>query len=181
MDQETGNPLGAAHVKDLLSDERADFASLRPLTFTPRGQRLDKVLSLMRKNNTHLSVIVDEHGTIDGLITLEDILEELVGEIESATPFEEQGETPLKHKVQLPADLTVDGLITLHELKVMHGISLPESPYYSTLAGFLFEKAEKIPNPGDLVPFDRWNFEILTMDANRIKKVRITTRGESAE
>lgn len=152
MDQETGNPLGAADVKDLLSDERTDFAPLRPLTFTPRGQRLDNVLALMRQNNTHLSVVVDEHGTIDGIITLEDILEELVGEIESATPFEAGGEIPQEIKDKLKSDLAVDGLITLHELKVMHGISLPESPYYSTLAGFLFEKAERIPNPGDSVP-----------------------------
>jgi putative hemolysin len=124
---------------------------------------------------------VDEHGTIDGIITLEDILEELVGEIESATPFEAGGEIPQEIKDKLKSDLAVDGLITLHELKVMHGISLPESPYYSTLAGFLFEKAERIPNPGDLVPFDRWNFEILTMDANRIKKVRISTRADYGE
>jgi putative hemolysin len=181
MDVNTGNPLGAAHVKDLLTDDRADFPHLRPLTFTPRGQRLDHVLSLMRHNNTHLSVIVDEHGTIDGLITLEDILEELVGEIESATPFE-AGRDIREEQVEQPlADLTVDGLITLHELKITHGISLPESPYYSTLAGFLFEKAERVPSPGDVVPFDRWDFKIVSMDANRITKVRIVTRANSME
>ncbi len=92
-----------------------------------------------------------------------------------------QGETPSEEKEQPPADLTVDGLITLHELKTTFQISLPESPYYSTLAGFLFEKAEKIPNPGDSVSFERWNFEILTMDANRIKKVKITTRADLPE
>lgn len=169
MDRSSENLLGTAHVKDLLLDPSPDSAPLRPVTFIPRGQTLDRILSLMRANNTQLSVVVDEHGVVDGIITLEDVLEELVGEIESGTRME---------TVRIPtrkdgAPLVVDGLTSLHELKDLYGVALPQSQYYSTLAGFVLDRIAKIPRPGDSFVYGQWRFEVLTMDRNRIKRVRI--------
>lgn len=165
------NVLGVVNIKDvLLHDQHAPSENLlRPAVFTARGQTLDRVLATMQNKDVHFSVVVDEHGVIDGIVTLEDILEELVGEIDSAI-----GPELARHRVARPGDiLVVDGLITLHELRVQHAVSLPPSKFYSTLAGFLMDHLGKIPSPGDHVDHGAWRFQVLTMARNRVKDVRI--------
>jgi len=88
IDRQGENVLGIVNVKDLLLQEEAQQPStlLRQATFTARGQSLDRVLAAMQKNDVQLSVVVDEHGIVDGVITLEDILEELIGELNREVP-----------------------------------------------------------------------------------------------
>jgi putative hemolysin len=171
IDQKGENVLGLVNVKDLLLDEETQKMSalLRQATFTARGQSLDRVLATMQKNDVQLSVVVDEHGIIDGIITLEDVLEELIGEIESefsrrlgyaSLPDSERG-------------FAVDGLITLHELRELHSIALPQSLYYSTLAGFVLDQMGRIPSAGDYVDYDEWRFQVVEMEGNRVKELRI--------
>ncbi len=171
IDRKGENVLGLVNVKDLLLHEEAKTASalLRPATFTARGQPLDRVLAAMQQNKVQLSVVVDEHGIVDGIITLEDILEELIGEIESDVP-------PRLGYATLPdyaRGLVVDGLMTLHELKELHSIVLPQSLYYSTLAGFVLDKMGRIPSAGDYVDYNDWRFQVVEMEGNRIKALRI--------
>jgi putative hemolysin len=172
IDRKGENVLGMVNIKDLLlhDDARNVPQVLRQPAFTARGQSLDRVLATMQQNNVHLSVVVDEHGIIDGIISLEDILEELIGEIEGAIPTPDAS-TPVRSS---PKGSVVDGLITLHELNELHSISLPQSLYYSTLAGFVLDKMGKIPVAGDSVEFETWRIEVLEMEGNRIKELRIT-------
>ncbi len=171
IDQKGENVLGLVNVKDLLLHEETQKVSamLRQATFTARGQSLDRVLATMQKNDVQLSVVVDEHGIIDGIISLEDVLEELIGEIESEFP-RRLGYASLPDSER---GFAVDGLITLHELRELHSIALPQSLYYSTLAGFVLDKMGRIPSAGDYVDFDEWRFQVVEMEGNRVKELRI--------
>jgi putative hemolysin len=174
MDRRGENVLGVVNVKDLLLRDKqyAPSELLRPAFFAVRGQTLDRILSAMQTHDEPMWVVVDEHGNIDGIITLEDVLEELTGEMESITPLEMTSQT-----VQSPPEeefqFVADGLITLHELKEQYSVSLPQSLYYSTLAGFMLDKLGKIPSPGDYVEFENRRFEVLAMEENRIKEVQV--------
>ncbi|HMK37499.1 MAG TPA: transporter associated domain-containing protein, partial [Desulfomonilaceae bacterium] len=171
IDRKGENVLGMVNVKDLLLyDNPRDIAqSFRQPTFTARGQSLDRVLATMQHNHVHLSVVVDEHGIIDGIISLEDILEELVGEIEGSMP----SSVETKPIPDTTKGFVVDGLITLHELNELHSIPLPQSLYYSTLAGFVLDKMGKIPSPGDHIDYEGLRIKVLEMDGNRIKELKI--------
>lgn len=171
IDRQGDNVLGLVNIKDLLLHDETQQVSalLRQATFTARGQSLDRVLATMQRNDVQLSVVVDEHGIVDGIITLEDVLEELIGEIESEVP-RPLGYTPLPDSER---GFAVDGLITLHELRELHSIVLPQSLYYSTLAGFVLDKMGRIPSSGDYIDYEDWRFEVIEMEGNRIKAVRI--------
>ncbi|MBI5249010.1 MAG: HlyC/CorC family transporter [Desulfomonile tiedjei] len=171
VDRSWENVLGLVNVKDLLlHDEPAPVSEmLRPAFFAVRGQTLDHILAAMQKNDEQMWVVVDEHGTVDGIITLEDVLEELTGDIESGIP----ARLEIGAYAEKRGGFVVDGLVTLHELKEHHSISLPQSLYYSTLAGFILDKMGKIPSPGDRFDYDHWRFEVVQMVRNRIKEVRV--------
>lgn len=170
--------LGVVNVKDLLLAERLHAGLLRPVSFCVRGITLDRLLATMQTNHTQMSVVVDEHGVVDGIITLEDILEEFLGEIESDVPF---FTTPPVQFAYRGPEPVVEGTISLHELSELFSVSLPRSASYSTLAGFLLDKMGRIPNVGDSVEYEQWRFEVVGMAGNRIRKVRITTLGISAD
>lgn len=164
--------LGVVNVKDLLLDASPPSRLLRPVTFAVRGITLDRLLATMQKNDTGMSVVVDEHGVIDGIVTLEDILEEFVGEIEGAVPCITSQRIPSGEKA---SELQVEGTISLHQLRETCSISLPHSMHYSTLAGFLLEKLGKVPSVGNSLEHDRWRFQVIEMEGNRIKTVKIDT------
>ena len=141
--------FGIVNVKDLLFEDRVGPRLLRPTAFAARGVTLDRLLPAMQKHQTQMSVVVDEHGTIDGLITLEDILEEFVGDIESDRTLRVASPPEGKDR----KEPFVEGTISLHELSEDFSIALPRSSDYSTLAGFLLKKAGKIPSVGDYVDY----------------------------
>jgi putative hemolysin len=179
VDKSGDNVFGLVNVKDLLlyGDPVPASKILRPAFFAVRGQTLDQILAAMQKNDEQMWVVVDEHGNVDGIITLEDVLEELTGDIESGVPMRlDIGSRPGESEA-----FVVDGLITLHELKEHHSLSLPQSLYYSTLAGFILDKMGKIPASGDHVDYDNWRFEVAGMERNRIREVRVTPLRTSPE
>ena len=170
--------FGVVNIKDLLLEERVGARLLRPAAFAARGVTLDRLLPTMQKHQTQMSVVVDEHGTIDGLVTLEDILEEFVGEIESDRAIRASS---LLDRAKTRGEPFVDGTISLHELKEFFSIALPQSTDYSTLAGFLLREAGKIPAVGDYVDYRQWRFEVVEMKGNRVKTVRIISKGGLSE
>jgi CBS domain containing-hemolysin-like protein len=125
----------------------------------------------MQHNRTKMSVVVDEYGIIDGIITIEDILEEFVGDIVSDVA---RGELPIVSPAGKDLEPVVEGTISIHELQESLSIYLPPSTDYSTLAGFLMQHLERIPVAGDTVDYGGRRFEVIEMAGNRIKAVKIT-------
>jgi putative hemolysin len=116
----------------------------------------------MRANRTHLAVVVDEYGGTDGIVTMEDILEELVGEIEDE--YDPAAPTA--------ASTDFDGLMHHDELTEQTGIVLPEGPY-ETLAGFVQTALGRVPTVGDVVEAHGHRFSVVEMDGRRVARVRI--------
>jgi putative hemolysin len=170
--------VGVIHVRDLFTAVLADGATTRtvgdlarPVPMLPGSKGVLASLTEMRSNRTHLAVVVDEYGGTDGIVTMEDILEELVGEIEDEYD---------------PAALTradsseFDGLLHHDELEERTGIVLPEGPY-ETLAGFVQTRLGRVPSTGDVVEAHGHSFTVVEMDGRRVARVRIAPAAPTAD
>jgi CBS domain containing-hemolysin-like protein len=172
-DSDLDDVIGIAHVKDSYAippDERASTMVseiMREPMVVPESRQLDSLLSEMRRNRQHMVIVVDEYGGTAGIITLEDLLEEIVGEIEDEhDPDEERSRlTGAPHGIH-----TVSGMLHRDELRDQTGFELPEGDY-ETLAGFLLTLFDRVPRQGDHVSHGGWEFKIVEMDRNRIARV----------
>jgi putative hemolysin len=171
FDGDSENVLGILNLKDFIRHQESPNVGrwLRNVYYTVRGQPLSEVLAVMQKKRCHLLMVVDEHGVVDGAITLDDILDELVGEIDT------DGSRGYGERLRSYSTLgmTVDGQMTLFELEEFHSISLPRSQHYSTLAGFILDRMGKIPEEGDATEYEGRRFEVAVMHGNRVERVRI--------
>jgi putative hemolysin len=163
--------IGVVHVRDLLTALLTDPESekqpvrrvARPVPLLPSGKPLLDALSEMRAQRAHLAVVVDEYGGTDGIVTMEDILEELVGEIEDEYDPQARPESD---------DSEYDGLMHREELADRSGIELPSGPY-ETLGGFVQTRLGRIPQPGDAVRYGGHRFTVTEMDGMRVARVRV--------
>ena len=171
FDRNAEKILGIFNLKDFMRHQDSPHATrwLRKAYYTVRGQPLSRVLAVMQKKQCHLLIVVDEHGVVDGVITLDDILDELVGEI-GADAFGRLEERPRLHP---EFGMTVDAQMTLFELQEFYSLSLPRSAHYSTLAGFISDRMGKIPDEGDVTEYGGWRFQVSAMEGNRVDRVRI--------
>ena len=166
--------LGLAHAKDALRfppEVRGDtpIAELvRPATFIPEGRDLESLLTEMRAQVVQLAVVVDEYGGVAGIVTLEDLLEEIVGEIEDEHDPAASLTSPLPWGAQV-----VDGSLHLDDAEDATGMTIPEGPY-ETLAGFVLAQLGHLPEPGEQVVYEGWLLEVVEMDRRRIDTVRVT-------
>ena len=143
--------------------------------FIPETMKISLLLREMQKRRTHIALVVDEYGGISGLVTIEDLLEEIVGEI--------RDEHDIESPVILLKDgtLLIDASISLRDLKEDHSIPLPESPEYETLGGFLMTALQKIPIMGDKVEVEDKRLTIVEMVGQRISKVKLEKLPEHPE
>jgi CBS domain containing-hemolysin-like protein len=161
--------LGVVHVKDALGVEPSARAAtpVGPLAsdalVVPEGIDLETLLTRLRDVGQQLAVVLDEHGGVAGIVTLEDLLEEIVGEIED--------EHDRPEPVRRPDD--VDGTIHLDDLFEETGLRLPEGEY-ETLAGFVMDRLGRIPRAGDRVEHDDWVLEVRAMERRRVARVHVT-------
>jgi putative hemolysin len=166
--------VGVVHVRDLLTAALVSSAEVengaprtvgdlaRPVPMLPGSKPVLGALTEMRANRTHLAVVVDEYGGTDGIVTMEDILEELVGNIEDEYD-----------PAAAASDATeFDGLLHREELADATGIVLPEGPY-ETLAGFVQAELGKVPSTGDTLEAHGHRFTVVEMDGRRVARVRI--------
>ncbi len=165
---------GVVHVKDVYRvpvDERPTTPVPSLLTdafVVPETADLSDLLSRFRQLGTHLAVVVDEYGGTAGILTLEDVLEELVGEID-----DEYDPAPAALSRVLPAGIhELPGTLHLDEVAEACGLELPDGPY-ETLAGFVLAALGRIPEPGDSLDHEGWQIEVLEMDHLRIASVRV--------
>lgn len=171
------NVVGLLYVKDLLADFAADNRRerklkeiLRPIRKIPATTRLDELLQTFLRNRSHLALVVDEFTQVVGLVTIEDILEEIVGEIVDETDAEEP--QAIRWLDDLSAD--VQGRAHVEEVNELMGIQLPESDEYDTIAGFLLHALGRIPAKGEQLT---WQEVILTVQHStkrRVESVRVS-------
>ncbi|MGX6605411.1 hemolysin family protein [Micromonosporaceae bacterium Da 78-11] len=150
----------------------------REPVYVPESLSLDKVLLALRAADADLAIVVDEYGGTDGVVTVEDLVEELVGEIadEYDTDFDEAGAQELTAP---GGDRTylVDGLLREDELMEQTGFQLPEGPY-ETLAGFLLARLGHIPVVGESLEATGWEFTVMEVDRHRVEQVRVVAPSE---
>ena len=143
---------------------------IKPALYTPETKKIAGLLQEFRNKQIHLAIVVDEYGGTEGIVTIEDILEELVGEIEDEYDTQET-------KIYFPLSSggwIVDAKIGIIALEEDLDVKIPQSPEYDTIGGFIFHRTGSIPSQGWKVHLDDIDIEILTSDERSIQKVKIT-------
>jgi putative hemolysin len=178
--RELNDIRGILNAKDFLTlfgkTGQVDIRKIiRPPFFIPETMNISLLLKEMQKRRIHMALVVDEYGGISGLVTIEDLLEEIVGEIRD------------EHDIESPVIVLKDGTlliepsISLRDLKEDYQILLPESPEYETLGGFLMAALQKIPVVGDVLEVEGKRFSIVEMVGQRISKVKMEKLPEPAQ
>ncbi len=142
---------------------------LHPPIFIPATARLGTALKQMQAAHTHLAFVVDEYGGLEGIITLEDLLEEIVGEIN-----DEYDEEIKSQIVRDKNSFLLDGMIAVRDVNRRFDLHLPEDANYTTLAGFLQAQSGRLLKPGDTVHFNGALFTVERVEGRRIRRIRLT-------
>lgn len=171
----TDDVVGFVHYRDIVNPATTGRATrlgqlARPVAHFPQSKRVLPTLQAMQAQHQHLAIVVDEYGGTAGIVTLEDLVEELVGDItdEYDEPSTETQSTP-----DMPEACDVDGLTNLDDLARDVGVRLPEGPY-ETVAGFVGAKLGRLAARGDVVVSDGFRFEVLSLDGRRIERIRLS-------
>jgi putative hemolysin len=170
--KELNDIRGILYAKDFLTlhakTGQVDIRKIiRPPFYIPETMKISLLLREMQRRRIHMALVVNEYGGVSGLVTIEDLLEEIVGEIRD----EHDVESPV---IRLPdGTLLIDASISLRDLKEDHQIVLPESTEYETLGGFLMTTLQKIPQSGDQVEVEGKRIRIVEMVGQRISKVKL--------
>ena len=172
--------IGFVHVRDILAPDLADSAIrvgdlARDITSFPGSKEVLSTLTEMRRLRQHLAIVQDEYGGTAGIITMEDLVEELIGDIQDEydveRPAEEQGVFGVR---------TVDGLLNLEDFEDESGVELPEGPY-ETVAGFVISRLGRVPLLGDIILEGGHSFEVVELDGRRVSRVRVTREAAGVE
>ena len=168
--------VGIAYVKDgyaISPEHRTEVPVsdvMQEALVVPESRPLTSLLLEMRRLRKHMAVVLDEYGGTAGIVTLEDLLEEIVGDIE-----DEHDASSRAHLTKPPEGVyRLSGLLHRAEVEDATGLELPEG-HFETLAGFLLEMFERIPNPGEHVSYRGWEFKVVEMEGRRIAQVLCVT------
>nr|HQU94330.1 hemolysin family protein [Pyrinomonadaceae bacterium] len=167
---------GIVHVKDVLNAlvDRSEFALdnlLQKPNYVVDTARLEDVLRQMQTEKFHFGFVVDEHGGVEGIITLEDLLEEIVGDISD----EHDEEVSEQIHEQPDGTFVLDGGLAVRDLNKRLTLNIPISDAYTTVAGFLMSESGQILNEGDVVPFNGHSFRVEKVEKRRVLSVRMFT------
>ena len=166
--------IGLAYAKDLMKAEREGrgtepiTALLRHVRVVPENKPVSRLMREMQTDQFHMAVVADEHGSIAGIVSLEDCLEELVGEIVDEFDQEEQEIRRLPN-----GDYLVVGKTAVEDVNELLDIRIPDDDW-DTLAGFVFNSLEHVPAPGEFVDHDGWRFAAESIEGRRIAVVRVS-------
>jgi CBS domain containing-hemolysin-like protein len=166
--------VGVLHVRDLFTaihDRGISAVRLEEIAraayIVPETKDLGPLLQEFRRTNNHFAVVVDEYGGMAGVCTLEDLLEEIVGEIEDEFDVQEE-------QIEQVDDDTyrIDGMFPIDEFNERFGTELPDEDFH-TIGGFVFGQLGRAPEPGDDISFNGLRFDVLEVEGNRIEKIGV--------
>jgi len=169
------NVLGIAHVKSALPIDPDDRSRIRvtevmrDVIAVPETRNLISVMADMRRERKPIAIVVDEHGGTEGLLSVEDILEEIVGEIEDEYDAIEQPQQTTSEGI-----FTLAGNLRLDEVEDICGLTFEEKPY-ETIAGFVLDQLQRVPTVGEVFRYKYWKIEVIEMDTLRIASIRLTS------
>jgi magnesium and cobalt exporter, CNNM family len=165
--------VGFVHVRDLISPgvsarsmRTGELA--RDVLMLPGTRQLLAALADMRRDGTHLAIVVDEYGGTDGIVTMEDLVEELVGDIRDEYDLE-----PAETTRHAGDDVEVDGLLNLDDFEDETGLTLPDG-HYETVAGYIVARLGHVPDVGETVQVDGHQLVVRAVDGRRVARVRVT-------
>jgi putative hemolysin len=172
--------IGFVHVRDLFSPQVAERSVrvrdvVREVLMLPATRHLLAALNDMRRQGAHMSIVVDEYGGTAGIITLEDLVEELVGDIRDEYDAVEPETTRT-----VTGEMEVDGLLNLDDFEDATGLALPDGPY-ETVAGYIVQQLGHVPAVGDTANFDGHSLTVTALDGRRIARVRLHTAEPRAQ
>jgi magnesium and cobalt transporter len=176
MDADRDDIVGILLAKDLLrlcisdSHERFDIREyMRPAVFVPESKRLNVLLKDFRRNRNHMAIVVDEYGGVSGLVTIEDVIEQIVGEIDDEFDVEDD------QNIRKEADrqYTVRGVTRIDEFNEYFGTQLPEEDGFDTVAGLLMKELGRLPRRGEAANIEGFEFRVARADRRRIDALRV--------
>ncbi len=177
------NIKGILYAKDLLAhlDKPANFrwqSLVRPAYYVPETKKIDDLLNEFQTTKVHLAIVVDEYGGTSGMVTLEDILEEIVGDISDEYDDEEKLYTKIdNHTFIFEAKIQLNDFFKIAEIEESDFIKVTDE--VETLAGLILEIKGEIPTKNELIGYNRYVFEILSVDNRRIKKVKLNIKAKA--
>jgi len=166
--------VGFVHIRDILDPNITDpdmhvGRLARPLSAFPSSKAILNTLTEMRRTRQHLAIVQDEYGGTAGIVTMEDLVEEVIGDIQDEYDVDTD-----QDRLRVLGEVSVDGLLNLDDFEEETGIELPEGPY-ETVAGFLVASLTRLPVAGDTVREGDYEFRVLELDGRRIARVSITS------
>jgi magnesium and cobalt transporter len=183
MDEDRDDIEGILLAKDLLrlccSDARERFdirEFMRPAVFVPESKRLNVLLKEFRLNRNHMAIVVDEYGGVSGLVTIEDVIEQIVGEIDDEFDVEDD------QNIRKEADhqYTVRGLTRIEEFNEFFGAHLSEEEGFDTVAGLVMKQLGRLPRRGESAVIDGFEFRVMRADRRRIDALRVLAPADKA-
>ncbi|MCF7797854.1 MAG: hemolysin family protein [Lentisphaeria bacterium] len=175
------NILGIVFIKDLLpylhsTTNRVNLERLaRPALFVPEGQPIDELLRTMQHERQKIAMVVDEYGGISGMVAVEDIIEEVLGDLQDEMDENEPDEI---QRLGQDAFLVESGT-NLDELAEQLRVNFPDDKEYDTLGGFVYDVLGQIPQAGDYIDFDGYRFEVLSVENRRIQQIKVIKRNSA--
>lgn len=175
IEESIDNVVGILNIKDLFASYHQHCASnhssvfdvkeiMRGPYFVPESKKIDSLLHEFKQKKNHIGIVIDEHGGVEGLVTMEDVLEELVGEISDETDRLDPHVVKLKDKRWV-----VLGKTDIDEVNKKLGLSIENSNNYDTFSGYILERIGRIPEVGESIQIDSYTVTVKEKDGNRIK------------
>jgi hemolysin (HlyC) family protein len=178
MDADRDNIDGILLAKDLLrlttaeKRERFDIREfMRPAVFVPESKRLNVLLKEFRRSRNHMAIVVDEYGGVSGLVTIEDVIEQIVGEIDDE--FDVEDDQNIRRDAE--KQFTVRGVTRIAEFNEYFGARLSDAEGFDTVAGLVIKQLGRLPRRGESTSIDGFEFRVLRADRRRIETLRVVS------
>ncbi len=165
------NIIGYVHSYEMFKRPRSIRAILRPVNFIPGTMPADEVLRLFTKQRTHIAVVVDEFGGTAGMLTIEDVVETIVGDIED----EHDDEDSVEERIS-PTEFLFSARVEVEYLVEEYGLNMEESEEYDTLAGYIMHRTGTVPEPGEIVDDGPFRFTVTNVSHGRVDLVNVVVK-----